>query len=148
MLTIWSIFCFDNRDLWGLLLQTNSLVNIWQQIAFHRQKISIISEQLHKLGLIDDIASAVLDLWQRFRSDVLQRLTACSMSGVPQVEDVNWSLHMAMASSDSVKMREPMVRMEFLTDQGPIRSEMNYVQLKQLYDSLQTVQENVDSSLK
>ncbi len=37
------------------------------------------------------------------------------------------------------------MRLELRTDQGAIRSEMNYEALKTLYDTLQDVQKAVDS---
>lgn len=140
----------ENADDLQSVLETSTF--ILSQAVYHLTKPAVLQKDL--IGILQmtvEKAEAFASVWTNSAKGLVDKLRQKSIQPV-QLENVNWMLNVAASSSSKGVMNEPRAVIELeLKDEGrpdgasSLIMDLNHKQLCELFDTLETIQTELDN---
>lgn len=141
-------------DRTDFLLLIKTLSYILKRASTFIMKPSKLQVELKdKLHLQESKVDAFMKLWVKNMRPILDNLNGDDESGgqTNQLEHIGWKLKLQLASEAQRKEKIPLAQMQFHTTRdnansgAPINFEMNHADVLELYNQIDTIQNELDA---
>ncbi|XP_065336905.1 uncharacterized protein Vlet [Cloeon dipterum] len=135
----------EEKDLKILLDSINLILT---QAALTGSNSESLKEQLEAAGVENEKSAAIIEVWQNSGKQIIESLKL-RLSKPQQLDDIHWSLGASISSKSQAEQKSPHAILQFTMknqkDSEAITVQMNHEQLFSLHQSLQSIQDKLDS---